>query len=72
MELAGADQGVDQRVDRRFGPALRTADNRRVCQRAGTARDQGLVVDRGAGVPPVGLVVVTVSVWTVVACSVVV
>jgi ketosteroid isomerase-like protein len=28
----------------------------------GTARDQGLVVDRGAGVPPVGLVVVTVSV----------
>ena len=42
------------------------------CQRAGTARDQGLVVVRGASVPPVGLVVVTVSVWTVVLCSVVV
>jgi hypothetical protein len=71
IELAGPTRGVDQRVARRLALAQRTADNRARLP-AGTARNHGLVVDRGASVPPVGLVVVTVSVWTVVACSVVV
>jgi hypothetical protein len=72
MELAGP-TGEAISVSTAGSPLRSAAPTTgRVCQRAGTARDQGLVVDRGAGVPPVGLVVVTVSVWTVVACSVVV